>query len=280
MQTDVLEAQLEEVTAKYKQTLKMVDTTAARITVAENNLATAKAVAKQRETELDAANRRLARSQSLAKSGAISLQVLDDDRAQARSALAARDAAIAQIAANEAAIIAAKAEFNGAKSTVEAYIANIKRITVEINDSQLKAPCMAKVQYRIAQPGEVLTGGGKVLSLVDLRALHMQFFLPETIVGRISTGTEVRIILDAAPNYVIPAKISFISSVAQFTPKTVETASERQKLMFRVRARIDQDLVERNLNQVKTGVPGEAFIKLNPQASWPEELKLQSELQS
>lgn len=277
MQTDVLEAQLEEATANHKQALKMVDIATARVVVAENNLVTAKAVAKQRETELDAANGRLVRSKALAKSGAISLQALDDDRALARSSLAARDAAMAQIAANEAAIVAAKAELNGAKSTVEAYIANIKRITVEINDSQLKAPCMAKVQYKITQPGEVLAGGGKVLSLVDLHDFHMLFFLPETIAGRIAIGSEVRIILDAAPHYVIPARVSFISSVAQFTPKTVETASERQKLMFRVKAKIDQDLIERNLQQVKTGVPGEAFLKLNSQVPWPKELRLQSE---
>ena len=56
--------------------------------------------------------------------------------------------------------------------------------------------------------------------------------------GRIAIGSEVRIVLDAAPQYVIPATISFVASQAQFTPKTVETANERQKLMFRVRAQI------------------------------------------
>ncbi len=277
MQTDILEAQLEEVKAKYRQAAKMVDTVMAQIIVAENNSAAMKSIAKQREAELDVANKRLARSQHLAKSDAISKQILDDDRAQAKSAAAALQAAEAQSAASEATIAATKAELNGAHATVEAYLANIKRITVEINDSQLKAPCTAKVQYRIAQPGETLGAGGKVLSLVDLRNIHMTFFLPETVAGKIAMGTEVRIVLDAATNHVIPAKVSFISSVAQFTPKTVETASERQKLMFRVKARIDQTLVERNLDQVKTGVPGEAFIKLNPQTPWPRELMLQTE---
>ena len=58
-------------------------------------------------------------------------------------------------------------------------------------------------------------------------------------------GTEVRLVLDAAPQYVIPAKVTFVADVAQFTPKTVETASERQKLMFRVRAQIPPELLQK-----------------------------------
>ena len=86
-------------------------------------------------------------------------------------------------------------------------------------------------------------------------------------------GSEARIILDAAPNYVIPARISFVSSTAQFTPKTVETASERQKLMFRVKAQIPPELLQQHLKQVKTGLPGVAWLKLDAQAQWPAELQ-------
>ncbi|MQU09718.1 HlyD family efflux transporter periplasmic adaptor subunit, partial [Pseudomonas helleri] len=78
-------------------------------------------------------------------------------------------------------------------------------------------------QLRVAQPGEVLGAGGRVLNLVDLSDVYMTFFLPETVAGKVALGSEVRILLDAAPHLVIPAKVSFVSSVAQFTPKTVET---------------------------------------------------------
>lgn len=64
--------------------------------------------------------------------------------------------------------------------------------------------------------------------MIDLSDAYMTFFLPETVVGRVALGSEARIVLDAAPQYVIPARVSFIASVAQFTPKTVETESERQ----------------------------------------------------
>ena len=130
------------------------------------------------------------------------------------------------------------------------------------------------MQYRLAQPGEVLGAGGRVLNLVDLSDVYMSFFLPETVAGRVALGTEVRIVLDAAPQFVIPAKVSFVASTAQFTPKTVETASERQKLMFRVRAQIAPQLLQRYIEQVKTGVPGVAWLKLDANAQWPASLAL------
>jgi HlyD family secretion protein len=116
-----------------------------------------------------------------------------------------------------------------------------------------------------------------VLNLVDLSDVYMTFFLPETAAGRVAIGSEARIILDAAPQYVIPAKVSFVASTAQFTPKTVETASERQKLMFRVRAQIDRDLLLRYQEQVKTGLPGVAWLKLDPNAQWPAKLTVKVE---
>ena len=111
-------------------------------------------------------------------------------------------------------------------------------------------------------------------SLADLTDVYMTFFLPETVAGRVALGSEVRIVLDAAPNFVIPASVSFVASTAQFTPKTVETASERQKLMFRVRAQISQELLREHLNQVKTGLPGVAWVKLDAKAEWPQNLSV------
>ena len=80
--------------------------------------------------------------------------------------------------------------------------------------------------------------------------------------------------LDAIPNYVIPAKTTFVASVAQFTPKTVETESERLKLMFRVKANVAPELLKQHLEQVKTGLPGVAYVKLDPVAPWPAKLEV------
>ncbi|EKO3578260.1 HlyD family efflux transporter periplasmic adaptor subunit [Vibrio metschnikovii] len=108
--------------------------------------------------------------------------------------------------------------------------------------------------------------------MIDLTDVYMTFFLPAAQAGRIAIGSEVRIILDAAPHVSIPAQISYVADVAQFTPKTVETASEREKLMFRVKAQIPPDILQKHITQVKTGLPGVAWVKLSTDAQWPAHL--------
>lgn len=118
----------------------------------------------------------------------------------------------------------------------------------------------------------MLAAGGRVLNMVDLADVYMTFFLPTEQAGLLAIGSEVRIILDAAPDLVIPANISFVASVAQFTPKTVETSDERLKLMFRVKARIPPELLAEHLEYVKTGLPGMAYVRLDNQQPWPATL--------
>ena len=103
----------------------------------------------------------------------------------------------------------------------------------------------------------------------------MTFFLPTDWAGRVKQGAEVRLVLDAAPRFVIPAKVSFVADVAQFTPKTVETAEERQKLTFRIKAHIDPELLRKYIRDIKTGLPGVAYVQLDPQAEWPAHLRVQ-----
>jgi len=272
MQVQTLEAQRDEAEALHKQSITAVASAEAQVSVRESEWRAGLAFVAQRESELDAAQRRLARSETLALEGASSMQELDDDRARVRSVQAAVAAAKAQVQAAQAAIAAARTLVAGAHASVTAAAATISRINADINDSALVAPRSGRVQYRITQPGEVLGAGGKVLNLVDLGDVYMTFFVPETAAGQLALGSEVHIVLDAAPQYVIPANVSFVASVAQFTPKTVETASERQKLMFRVKGRIDRDLLQKHLKYVKTGLPGVAWVKLDPQAQWPKEL--------
>ncbi|WP_034298803.1 HlyD family secretion protein [Herbaspirillum sp. RV1423] len=272
MQIQTLEAQRDEAVARQQQSVSAVASAQAQVAVRESDWQATEAQVAQRESELDAARRRLARSETLVLEGASSIQEVDDDRARVRGMQAALVAAQAQSRAAMAAINAARTQVVGADATVTAAIATVARIKADIDDSVLNAPRSGRVQYRVAQPGEVLGAGGKVLNLVDLSDVYMTFFVPETVAGKLAIGSDVRLILDAAPQYVIPAKISFVSSTAQFTPKTVETASERQKLMFRVKAQIAPDLLAKHLKLVKTGLPGVAWVKLGAQPDWPPEL--------
>lgn len=231
--------------------------------------AAAAAMVEQRETELVAAKNRLARTEILAKDGAVSKQQLDDERADVKSVAAVLSAARAQVDSAQSAIVAARSQVSSARSQVDAIKATIERINFDIEDAQLKAPLKARVQFLVAQPGEMIAAGGRVMNLIDLSDVYMTFFLPETVAGRIAIGTEVRIVLDAAKNVVIPAKVSFVADTAQFTPKTVETESERQKLMFRIKAKVDPVLLQKHIQQVKTGLPGVAYIKIDENAPWP-----------
>jgi len=274
MQSDVLEAQLAEAKAQYQQAVNAVASARAVVAARESDRAAALAIVRQRESDLTLAKQRLARTEKLATQGAMSRQTLDDDRAAVKGADAVLVAARAQVTAADAAIAAARSQVTGAESAVVAAEATVARIQADLDDTALTAPRDGRVQYRIAQPGEVLGNGGKVLNLVDLNDVYMSFFLPETVAGRIAIGQEVRLVLDALPEYVIPAEVSYVSSTAQFTPKTVETASERQKLMFRIKAQVDKQLLREHLEQVKTGLPGMAWLRLDENEPWPEELAI------
>ncbi|ARY44678.1 HlyD family secretion protein [Brucella melitensis] len=272
MDTDQLESQYRQAKAQLRRAEIGIDTAQSLVTQRQAEHAAAEATVAQREAQLDAAQRRLARSRQLSESRTVSQQVLDDDRATAQGAEAAVGAAKAQLAATDAAIGAAKAQVVDAQASVEAAKAAIAAIEADLRDATLTAPKPGRVQYRVAQPGEVLSAGGRVLNLVDLSDVSMTFFLPTAQAGRVAIGADARIVLDAAPQYVIPAKVSFVADVAQFTPKTVESEEERQKLMFRVKAKIPQILLQKYIQQVKTGLPGVAYVKLAPDAGWPKNL--------
>ncbi|MFC4625364.1 HlyD family secretion protein [Daeguia caeni] len=272
MDTDLLDSQRKQAEAQLRRAEIGVETAHALVAQRNAERAAADATVAQTEAQLDAANRRLARSEQLTASRTVSQQVLDNDRAAAKAAEAAVNQAKAQLAATEAAIGAAKAQVVDAEAAVEAARAAIAAIEVQINDATLRAPTDGRVQYRVAEPGEVLGSGGRVLSMVDLNDVYMTFFLPTAQAGRVAIGADARIVLDAAPQYVIPASISFVSDVAQFTPKTVETEEERQKLMFRVKAKVPEELLRKYVQQVKTGLPGVAYVKLDPNAEWPSHL--------
>lgn len=274
MDTESLQAQLRQAEARVQQAEDTVSTARSQLSQRESEKAVAKAVWVQRRTDLSSAQRRAERFGDLRRQSFISQQQLDDQTEAVERAAAAQEAARAQVVASEAAIAAARSQIKGAESAVEAVRADVARIRTDIEDSTLKAPRDGRVQLIVFRPGEVVGGGGRVLSLVDLKDVYMTFFLPTRAVGRVAIDSEARLVLDAAPQFVIPARISFVADVAQFTPKTVETQVEREKLMFRVRAQIPPNLLEKHLAQVKTGLPGMAYVKLDANIPWPSRLQV------
>ncbi|RBP32662.1 HlyD family secretion protein [Marinobacter pelagius] len=239
----------------------------ARLAAAEANLNQARAskrlaeaIVKQRESELRLARAELARFESLMDKGHVSREQFDQAQTKAETAAAALQAAKVQVAS--------------ATSGIEAARASIREIQSTIDDSHLKSPVGGRVLYRLAEPGEVLAAGGKIATVLDVTDVYMTIFLPTSQAGKVRVGSEARIVLDALPDYVIPAEVSFVAAEAQFTPKAVETRSEREKLMFRIRIRIDADLLKAYRDRVKTGVPGVAYVLLDESQGWPDHLQV------
>ncbi len=264
-----LNAQKRQAEAQLSRARIGVETAQALVTQAQAQERAALAAVDQAASVAEAAAQRLARSEQLAGSNAVSQQVLDDDRARARQGRAGVASAEASHAAAVAGISSARAQVVDAEAAVEAAAAMIDAIEASIDDATLTATRDGRIQYLIAQEGEVVGSGGRILSLVDLGDVYMTIFLPTSQAGRVQVGSEARLVMDAAPGFVLPATVSYVADVAQFTPKTVETADEREKLMFRIRTRIDPDLLTRYLEYVKTGLPGMAYIRLDPDAEWP-----------
>jgi HlyD family secretion protein len=158
-------------------------------------------------------------------------------------------------------------------STIAAATAEADRIREEIKDAVLVAPIAGRVERRLAEEGEVVGAGGRVFSMIDLSDVYMYVFLPEPVVGKLRVGSEARIVLDAAPQYPIRAKVSFISPTAQFTPKTVETQEERHNLTFRVKLQIPAERLRQYESMVKAGVPGVGYVQFDNGATWPAQLQ-------
>ncbi|MFA5952050.1 MAG: HlyD family efflux transporter periplasmic adaptor subunit [Hyphomicrobium sp.] len=249
------------------QTLATMDTAEfnaqlndARATVkqAERQLDQAVALLAQRKSELTLAGQELDRAQQLATKGYTAKEVVDQRQSAKNTA--------------EAAVNSASAQIDVAKANIESALARVARIQTYIDDSVLTAPRGGRVQYRLALPGEVLAAGGKVLTLLDLTDVYMTVFLPTSEAGRLAIGAEARIVFDAAPQYVVPASVSFVAADAQFTPKYVETKNEREKLMFRVKVQLPREVLDKYAQWVKTGVTGIANVRLDPKKEWPAKL--------
>ena len=274
MDTAALEAQLREAEAQRRQADSARSAAEAGVAQRESAKASALAVVAQRQADLLLAERQLQRTQRLVKAKFISAQQLDVDEGKRQSAAAQLAAARSGVAEAEAAIVAAKAQQVEAKSRIEAASATVEKLQSDLADAQLKAARSGRVQHRLALPGEVLPAGGKVVTILDLSDVFMRVYLPETMAGRLALGAEARLVLDAAPNLVIPAQVSFVAAQAQFTPKTVETASERQKLVFQVKLQIAPALLKQYETHVKAGLPGVGYVRVGANTPWPEKLKV------
>lgn len=191
---------------------------------------------------------------------------LEQRAAGTRAELDRRRAQHVVSAANIQGARAALAEAKAAQQAAEAQVAQIKAM---LEDSELHTPVSGRVEYKLVQAGEVVAAGGRLVTILDLTDVFMTIFLPTGEAGRVALGSEARIVLDAVTDAVFPATVSFVAAEAQFTPKTVETANEREKLMYRVKLAIDPKLLDTYRDYVKAGLTGNAYVRVRASATWP-----------
>jgi len=253
---------------KPGQTLAIMDTRdlAAQLNAAESQAALAekaieetKSNVQQLETQVKLAQQEYDRTQGLVKKG-YATHELFDQRSQ-------------QLSAAKAALLAGEAKALQAQHALDAANHNAELLKVNIEDNTLVAPRDGRIQYRLANVGEVLGAGGKVFTMLDIGYVYMDIYLPTLDAGKTKVGADARILLDAYPDRPIPAHVSFVATQNQFDPKAVETKSERDKLMFRVRVRIDPSLLKAYEESVRSGLPGMGYVLLDPKTPWPPMLQ-------
>ncbi|WP_194269403.1 HlyD family secretion protein [Tritonibacter litoralis] len=232
----------------------------AAVAQAEQQKLQAEALLNQRLSEAEFARAEHARTERLAANGHATQEQLENRKTVLTTA--------------EAGVAAARAGIDLADATIAAANASVERLQSVRNDADLVAPREGRVQYILAKAGEVVGAGGRVVTLTDLTDVYMTVFLPARDAGLLAIGSEARIVLDPIPDYVIPATVTFVASTAQFTPKSVETADERDQLMFRVKLTIPEDLLEEYQEQTKAGVAGVGYVRTDDTVPWPDTLSV------
>ena len=179
----------------------------------------------------------------------------------------------------EAQLRAAESELRSAKEAraqdaIKAAEAKVEQIKSMISELTLVSPREGKVQYQLARAGDSVAAGAPIVTLIDLTDVYMTVFLRAADAGKLAMGDEARLILDAAPDYVVPAAVSFVASDWQAAPKAVETKDDLAKLMLRVDLKIDPKVVETYYGKVETGLRGAGFVRTRPDAKWPAELQV------
>lgn len=226
---------------------------------AEHAIEEAQATLIQQKTQKTLAEQEFQRTQTLLKNGWTTKELMDQRQQQL-------DAATAGLSAAQAKVFQAQRVLEASQHDAAFY-------KVQIADNTLVAPKAGRIEYRLANIGEVVPAGGKVFTVLDFSYVYMDIYLPTAEAGKVKVGADAQVVLDAYPNHNIPGKVSFVAKQAQFTPKTVETQSERDKLMFRVRIRINDERLHAHTDAIRSGLPGVTYVRWNPSVAWPTNLQ-------
>ena len=205
------------------------------------------------QAELDAARRDVARLEGLADRGTATEKARDD--ARTRRDVAERAAAAARAELDKLIAGPRRQEIEAARAQHAAAAARVEAIAQQVADSTVVAPRDGVITERVAEPGEVLAPGATLSVLTDVGRPWLNVWVDEPSLASIRLGDSAEVRVDGS-DQAFAGVVSFVSPVAEFTPKNVQTPEERAKLVFRVKIALD------NPDRVfKPGMPADAYFR-------------------
>jgi len=228
MKFESVQAQYLAVREEYNLAVKQVDRAAAAVEVSKKNLAVA-----QSNVDLAVAGLREGQSAIEASQAGVNLAKVSRFEVELR-----------------------QKEISNAKRALEKSRRALDVARADLEDSRVYAPIDGSIIRRVVEPGEVVGSGTPLITMVDMDALYLRVYLPTELSGKLRIGNPVKIVPDSYQKEEAQGTVFLISDRNEFTPKNVETKSQRAKLVFAVKIRVKNNK-ERKL---KPGMPSEAFI--------------------
>ena len=240
----------------YRQQVTIAQTTLEvqkrQLAMAEQNCTAARKLLESDAADLELATLEFTRADDLMKKGAGTIEARDQTRAALKKANAAieRDQALEQVAERQIAL---------ATANVENAEQAIKLARIILDYTILAAPFDGVITVRQAELGEIMVPGTPVMTLADLDHIWLRAYINETDIGKIRLDQPAKVTTDTYPGKSYKGRVSFISSSAEFTPKSVETHAERVTLVYRIKIDIDNPT-----HELVPGMPADALLEVSP----------------
>ncbi len=204
------------------------------------------------EADLESAQTDLTRLEGLTARGTATVKAADD--ARTRRDMAARSAAARKAVLDKLVAGARREEIDAARAQKAAADASVAIIRQRIADATVASPSDGVITERATEPGEVLPAGALLYVLTDVGHPWLNVFVDEPALARIRLGDAVRVRVDGRKED-FTGKVTYVSQVAEFTPKNVQTPEERAKLVFKVKVGL-----ENAQGVFKPGMPADAYF--------------------
>lgn len=153
-------------------------------------------------------------------------------------------------------IEAAGNELKAAQARVDVARAALNLSEIRLKQTELQAPFGGVVASRNVEPGEVVTPGREVLSIIDLSKVDLTIFVDETEIGRVKPGQDAVVRIDTFPDRSYEGRVSYIADEGEFTPKIIQTHKERVKLVYQVKIALSNPD-----HELKPGMPADAWLR-------------------